>query len=433
MDGTIELPRTMPGQSSGVYTVGRLGGAHRRSDRKGERPTGRASVPGAGSGRDDEWTSIWPDDTPTVQRPSPLRPPMDDRRGYGPEDRRGYEPDDRRGYEADERRGYDHGASGYDHRAPSGYDRGPSGYDNGPAGYDRGPSGYDRGPSGYDRGLSATDTGTWDTIRPDGYPVSGTRSGSGARPMPMPRPTSVPHPTSGPRPTSGVRPTSGSRAESVAAESGRRGRGGSRRRPSRPMRYTGARRKFSSWAPLGGGVLMLALVLGATMLAESDRYTGTSSAPPASAPAAAAQEPPSENADVAAANSVAAAINKELDDLGCGRVKVDQTLVTAAGTQVEDMLDRGYFSTTGPDGGTSIQRAQKAGYKGTKVAESVVSGAGNPAEAAQAAFPVDPKKQPAGSVKVVSGGPLTCGWTAVGAEARMNDKSVAYWSIVLGQ
>jgi len=397
IDGTIELPRAMPGPSANVYTVGRLGGAHRRSEKPGRKPSssaGRSSVPRAGgsrrAGRNDrteqtgEWTSIWPDEQPTVPRPSPV-----------PHSPQTTPPADERG------------------TTTGGYDRGPSGYD-------RGPSGYDRGPAGYDV-----------------EPVSGR---SGARPAP------AGHPAPSGRPVSGSRPTSGSRTGGGRAADGgsrRRPKAGSRRSPSRPMRYTGSRRKFSSWAPLAGGVLMLVLVLGATMLAEADRYTGSTSSAgsaPASVPAAGAQQskaPPSARkapATAPAAEAVAAAINKQLDNLGCGRVEVDPTLVAIAGDHVDDMLAKGYFDTAAPDGGGTLDRAKSAGYPGKKVVESVVSGAGNPAEAAQAAFPApDATSTVPATVKAVSGGNLTCGWTAVGAEARMNSKSVAYWSIVLGQ
>lgn len=411
-DGTMELPRAMPDPSSGLYTVGRLGGAHRRNDKSGRparpsRPAGDERSPKGGRSTEQtgEWTSIWPDEQPTVSRqapqPKPQKSSPDDRWTTTTPTGR---PDPRQG--------------------PAAYDRGPAAYDGGSSGYDRGPGGYDRGPAAYDAGPSGRG--------PAGRPVPTSPAG---RPAPI-------SPAPGARPVSSGRPTSGARTGGSRAAGGRRaGKPGSRRRPARPMRYTGARRKFSSWAPLGGGVLMLVLVLGATMLAESDRYTGNSSSAlnssaPASAPTAAANPPSAaKKNDAPAAEAVAAAINKELDNLGCGRVAVDQTLVAFAGDHVDDMLSRNYFNTKTPDGDTSIARAKSVGYDGKKVVESVVAGAGNPAEAARAAFPVpgDAGGGLPATVKAVSGGKLTCGWTAVGAEARMNTKSVAYWSIVLGQ
>lgn len=353
-DGTVELTRTTGNSSQGVYSVGRLGGAHRRNERpSGLSPSGRKNTTSVvGRANVSEWTSVWPEDSEqTVSRAS-----VAPSRADAPPPRTEY------------------GRGQPDHTRPE-YGR-PE--------YPPGPADYPPGRAG-------------DTP---------THVGAG----------------------------------------GGRGSKGRRRSPSRPLRYTGSRRKFSSWAPLAGGVLMLVLVLGATMLAEADRYTGSSSsalngsqstvATPTTAgrSTGATASRSSRVADSPAAEAVATALNKEFDVLGCGRVDVDQSLVTAAGAHVNDMISKGYLDTGAPDGSATMDRAKTAGYQGTKVAESVISGAGNPAEAARVAFPTpEADLTVPATVKVVSGGPLTCGWTAVGAEAKLNSRGVGYWSIVLGQ
>ena len=378
-DGTIELPRATASPSPSVYSVGKLGGAHRRSERTGGHTAGRGQTGRGGQsilGRAGAaWTSVQPTggDQPPAGSPY-IDPPT-----------------------------------------------GPP-YTNPPTGG----SPYIDPPAG---GVPYIEP-TFNGYPVSGYPGSGHQTGS--------------YPTSGHQtgsyPISGYPPVS-------AAPSGREARGSRRpgghtpaRQPSgrRPMRYTGARRRFSGWAPVAGGVLMLTLVLGATTLAESGRYsddTGSGSSAPAAAnaaPTTGASAAPKQTADNAPALAVAAAINKELDTLGCGRVAVDQSLVTAAQKHIDAMVASNTTATPNTDG--SLTRAKTAGYNGTQVAEAVVTGAGSPAQAAQLAFP-EPgtSANPPAAVQVVSAQPLSCGWTSVGAEGALNGSQVMYWSIVLGK
>jgi hypothetical protein len=282
---------------------------------------------------------------------------------------------------------------------------------------------------------------------PPGYPISGNPT-SGYPSLDYPtssRPTSS-YPSSG-YPSSGYptssQPTSSRPTSSRPASSA--GYGGSRRasstRPAtkgskrRPVRYTGQRRRFSGWVPLVGGVLMLALVLGATTLAEAGRYSdsdgGTSAAAPTAASTSAAAKAPVA-VDEGPAQAVATALNAELDQLGCGRVTVDKSLVTAAQLHVDAMAASA--TSVKPDTSGSLNRAKTAGYKGAQVAEAIVTGAGSPAQAAQLAFPA-PGTTPnvPSTIQVTSGQAIACGWTSVGAQAQMSGDQVTYWSIVLGR
>lgn len=427
-DGTVELPRSTGTPSPSVYSVGKLGGAHRRSDRSsGSHTVGRGSSSGRdSSGRGQSiigrasaaWTSVQPSGEQPPSRTEPTGAEWQDA-GQPPNE-------------------WTSTGSPYltpPHAGPPYIDpphAGPPYIDPPHAGppYIDPPPFPGAGGPGYPSGAYPT----------SGYPVSGHRTGS----YPTSGHQTGSYPTSG-YPTSGNSgatsgyPTSGTPS---ASRDGRRGGSHkSARGPSgrRPVRYTGSRRRFSGWAPLAGGALMLALVLGATTMAEAGRYsddTGTASsgsAPAAAAnPTSAASAAPTQATDNGPAQAVAAALNKEFDNLGCGRVAVDQSLVTAAQKQVDDMVANN--GSGKPDTSGTLARAKTAGYTGTEVAESVVTGAGTPAQAAQLAFPA-PGTTPTvpSAVEVVTPHTLSCGWTSVGAQAQLSGGQVTFWSIVLGR
>ena len=54
--------------------------------------------------------------------------------------------------------------------------------------------------------------------------------------------------------------------------------------------------------------------------------------------------------------------NVERAKAGCGALRIDARLTTAARLHSQDMVDRGYFSHTSPDGEGPGDRAEAAGY-----------------------------------------------------------------------
>jgi uncharacterized protein YkwD len=236
--------------------------------------------------------------------------------------------------------------------------------------------------------------------------------------------------------------------------------------PSRPDLYAGARRRFSGLGTIAAGFVTLVLVLGALLTSELDRYSSpdtaldaqaTGAAPPPTVDAAPPSQggpastptpeatpsspppppPPSPRA-TAAANEVntlvAATINRQLDALGCKRVKIEPTLVTAAKQHMTTMVRSGYLSTVAPDGSKPATRAKSAGYTGKRVIESIVLGAETAPEAARLAFPLPADSADALpiTVQVVSRTPLKCGYTAIGADFRRDSRNVPIWSLILG-
>lgn len=85
----------------------------------------------------------------------------------------------------------------------------------------------------------------------------------------------------------------------------------------------------------------------------------TSSAPPSSSTTS--TTPTHELAPTQTAR-VLQLVNEERDDHGCGPVKSDSRLVTAAQKHSSDMADRGYFSHDTPEGVPFDQRIRAAGY-----------------------------------------------------------------------
>lgn len=225
----------------------------------------------------------------------------------------------------------------------------------------------------------------------------------------------------------------------------------------RPDFYAGARRRFSGIGTITAGFVALVLVLGAMLTSELGQYgsqdddsspTGAQSANPsefAASPqasgipassAAPAQPAPTGTAtkQLSISDTVAAAINKQLDSLGCAPVKVDPRLVANAQSHVVQMLYSGYYAVVS-QGGTGPQaRAKAAGYTG-QVTESIVLGADNATQATRVAYPLPATSRDAlpVTVQVVATTTLTCGWKAIGAQLARDSRRVPVWSIVLGK
>jgi uncharacterized protein YkwD len=235
----------------------------------------------------------------------------------------------------------------------------------------------------------------------------------------------------------------------------------------RPELYAGARRRFSGFGTIVAGFVALVLVLGALLTSELGRYgeqnagsepfdnTNTPSNPPGALPpqiGTTARPTPTTAAPslkstpqptpkskpkttgTTISDTVAAAVNKELDSLGCAPVTIDPKLVANAQSHMVQMINSGYYDVVS-QGGTGPQgRARDAGYTG-KVTESIVLGAETAVEATRIAFPLPVAANDAlpVAVQVVAKSTLTCGWTHLGAEYRRDTRNVPVWSIVLGR
>ncbi|WP_433545871.1 sigma-70 family RNA polymerase sigma factor [Streptomyces sp. CA-294286] len=113
--------------------------------------------------------------------------------------------------------------------------------------------------------------------------------------------------------------------------------------------------------------------------------TKSKAAPPPAKPTRAAEPtrpapPPAPPAPPAGpAQEVIALVNSERAKAGCGPVKGNTLLRTAAQRHSEDMIARGYFDHTSPDGDGPGERVTAAGYKWSTYGENIAAGQKNPA------------------------------------------------------
>jgi len=70
--------------------------------------------------------------------------------------------------------------------------------------------------------------------------------------------------------------------------------------------------------------------------------------------------------------------NVERAKAGCGTLRIDARLTTAARLHSQDMVDRGYFSHTSPEGEGPGDRAEAAGYPRWS-GENIAAGYATPA------------------------------------------------------
>jgi uncharacterized protein YkwD len=64
-------------------------------------------------------------------------------------------------------------------------------------------------------------------------------------------------------------------------------------------------------------------------------------------------------------------INRARDAHGLRRLAVNAPLALAAGRHALDMVERDYFDHTSPGGSTPAQRIWRAGYRGTRIGETI--------------------------------------------------------------
>ncbi|MFE0089226.1 sigma-70 family RNA polymerase sigma factor [Streptomyces sp. NPDC058991] len=96
---------------------------------------------------------------------------------------------------------------------------------------------------------------------------------------------------------------------------------------------------------------------------------------PTPTPKAPDPEPPLPSGDV---EQVVALVNAERAEAGCGPVRSNDKLETAARRHSEDMAARGYFDHTSPDGTDPGDRITAAGYRWSTYGENIARGQQSP-------------------------------------------------------
>ncbi len=99
--------------------------------------------------------------------------------------------------------------------------------------------------------------------------------------------------------------------------------------------------------------------------------TSTSKPVTTSKPAATTRPPTS---TTTSASEVLRLTNLERAKVGCGALRWNARLASAAQAHSTDMRDNGYFSHTSPDGRTAFDRIKAAGYSYHQAAENIAAG-----------------------------------------------------------
>lgn len=127
----------------------------------------------------------------------------------------------------------------------------------------------------------------------------------------------------------------------------------------------------------------------------------------------------------AAESDVYTIINQKRQANGCPPVQPSDELAKAAQDHSRDMADNNYFSHTGSDGSSFVDRARRAGYKNQPSGEIIAAGYGG------AAATVDGWMNSAGHRGII----LNCANVDLGVGMRENPNSQYryYWTAVFGQ
>lgn len=115
----------------------------------------------------------------------------------------------------------------------------------------------------------------------------------------------------------------------------------------------------------------------ASASASPSPSTGSSKAPAPTPPKTSAPRPPAPApapAPAGVAGQVIALVNSERAAAGCGPLKEDPQLRSAAQGHSDDMAQRNYFSHTDPDGGDPGTRTTAAGYRWSTYGENIAMG-----------------------------------------------------------
>jgi uncharacterized protein YkwD len=112
-------------------------------------------------------------------------------------------------------------------------------------------------------------------------------------------------------------------------------------------------------------------------------------------------------------------VNKERAKAGCAVVHTDKRLRTAAQGHSADMAAQGYFSHTGKDGSTFVDREVRAGYpRQATGGENVAMGYPKPADVMSGWMNSQGHR----------GNILTCDFKALGVGLAYDSKGAAYWT-----
>jgi uncharacterized protein YkwD len=121
-------------------------------------------------------------------------------------------------------------------------------------------------------------------------------------------------------------------------------------------------------------------------------------------------------------NQVAALTNAERAAAGCGELRMDEYLRTAARGHSADMARHGYFSHTGLDGSSPSDRARAAGYDGG-VGENIAMGYRTPEDVVHGWMTSDGHRANI----------LNCSYAAIGVGLAYDDRGRPYWTQKFGR
>lgn len=121
-------------------------------------------------------------------------------------------------------------------------------------------------------------------------------------------------------------------------------------------------------------------------------------------------------------DEVTALTNEERAAAGCDEVGTDERLRTAARSHSQDMADNGYFSHTGQDGSSFVDRAESAGYP-RPAGENIAMGYRTPADVVRGWMNSDGHRR----------NMLSCSHQMVGVGLAYNDNGQPYWTQVFGR
>ncbi len=120
-------------------------------------------------------------------------------------------------------------------------------------------------------------------------------------------------------------------------------------------------------------------------------------------------------------NRVAALTNAERTAAGCGELRMDEHLRTAARGHSADMALHDYFSHTGRDGSSPSDRARAAGYDGG-VGENIAMGYRTPEDVVSGWMNSDGHRANI----------LNCSYAAIGVGLAYDDRGRPYWTQKFG-
>jgi uncharacterized protein YkwD len=115
-------------------------------------------------------------------------------------------------------------------------------------------------------------------------------------------------------------------------------------------------------------------------------------------------------------------VNQERAAAGCGALRVNDALTTAARSHSRDQAETNTMSHTGSDGSSPSERARRAGYNGSGVGENVAFGYATPAAVMEGWMNSPGHRQNI----------LNCGYRVIGIGVAAADNGRLYWTQMFG-